>query len=200
MAHARCVLTLRPDAYRSDAWIAYHAHLFGYENVTVIEADLSPDPSDGAVTLASGEYLVAVTENGLSCRRGWIEAALAAGDVEILGGFVALAEPCRFAVEGPIGTALTRLRFGPAPPTDATRVIFQGLGTMLEALGYADEWLGSPVRSVRGGADDATWIMPDDALTYRFKGASFRQTNPEIGAGPAFQYFIDRQRAGTVRA
>ena len=257
----------RNETILLDAWLRYHGHLFGFENLTVCD-DGSDDPStailldraeragadihravrtpsspdrpwrtllrtlqasghryDMALPLTCGEFLVAYTDDGLSCRRGRIEHEL--GGMRGSGMMLRLAPglsgtgpgefsvmPVTFgivpsAVAASIGpsadmalppsedwrqTTLACLRFDAGDVLgDGPRVIFQGLGKVLEALGVHDTRLGSPVATPRGGADDAVWIRTaTGARPVRFKASAYRRAHPDVAASDwkPFHHFL----------
>ncbi len=167
---------------------------------------------DFAIPLTCEEFLAVYTADGVSCRRDRVHAALdlARGQTLALEPSPALASvdgarneftvaPVRFCVlpadmldrldcvstmSKRFETPVTCLRFG-ADPADESgmRVVFQGLGNLLDAFGIHSERLGSPVLAPRGAPDDAVWVRAvEGARPVRFKAGAYCRANEDVAS------------------
>ena len=156
------------------------------------------------VPLAVDEFLAVYTEDGVSCRRDHVHDAFAAVEGErrsltmaaALAGIVGRA--CEFSLaaspgpalpsgtreEGERATPLTCLRFTEQPVhLSEPRIVFQGFGLLMEALGVRHDRFGLPVASPRAAASDAVWVRagPDESAV-RFVGRNYLRAHDDLAA------------------
>lgn len=128
--------------------------------------------------LALDEFLAVYTAHGISCRRDHVLAALEAlrGERRVIAtspgldsvtgrpGEFSLALPPRWILptgaveEGECTTLLTCIRCAGVAADAQARIVFQGFGNLIDALGIRHEMFGSPVSSPRSAPADAVWV------------------------------------------
>ena len=225
-------LTIHDDAVASAGTVALlrRAERAGAEirrgAMPTSDVDRLAEVWDGGVShefvlpLACDEFLAVQTNQGVSCRRDRIHAALDECGHErralsYAPGLVRDAPTDGFAI-APIrraflpagvppqasapsrGTALTLIDLGimegdqPAREDHGVRVVFQGLGNLLDALGIRDPRFGAPVATPRAGPDDTVWIRTTPAARpVRFKADAYRRAHQDVAASnwPPFVHY-----------
>ena len=167
-------------------------------------AGASPDGATIVMPLAVDEFLAVYTQDGVSCRREHVHGAFEAvgGERRSLTMAAALAaivgRACEFSLaassgpalpsgtreEGECATPLTCLRFTDHPVClSEPRIVFQGLGHLMEALGVRYDRFGAPVPDSRAAASDAVWVRtgPDENAV-RFVGRTYLQAHDDLAA------------------
>ena len=249
MARAKCLTKQRDQTVMLDAWLRFHAHLFGFPNLVVhdegstdpdtiallhraeragadicrheatvsLEAQatsLAASAGDGIefiVPLALDEFLAVYTEDGVSCRRDHVHAALDALEGErraiatapgldsVAGraGEFVLGLPPRWILpagaleKGACTALLTCVRCAGVAADPRPRILFQGLGKLIDALGIGHEMFGSPVPSPRSTRADAVWVKrAPDRDAFRFGGSDL----PAGDWPPLLRYVLDGYR------
>ena len=151
------------------------------------------------IPLECDEFLAVYTEDGVSCRRERILAALEAregdrraavcaagltfdGDAFAVGSRRVTVFPERAETELDVqGTKLTVLGFGGTSEGGEARVVFQGLAKLLEAFGVREARLGSPAATKRAGAEDAVWVRARaGAPARRFRGSAYLKRHQDV--------------------